>query len=103
MKGVAVAVVRGEAPDVFVAESLDVLHWVLALEWVARADPAGMSEGQRDSLRQALLDERWADAVIDYMAHLGTAVDVYDGHELYETGDVAMGPTELQFRPLFRD
>jgi hypothetical protein len=103
VRRVAVAVVRGEAPDVFVAENLDALHWVLALEWVARADPAYIDEGLRDSLRQALLDERWADAVIDYMEHLGTAVDVYDGHELYEAGDVAMGPTELQFRPLFRD
>lgn len=103
MKGVAVAVVRGDAPDVFVAEDIDTLHWVLALEWVARADPAHMSDGLRDSLRQALLDERWADAVIDYMEHLGTAVDVYDGHECYEIRDVAMGPTELQFRPLFRD
>jgi hypothetical protein len=103
MRGVAVAVVRGEAPDVFVAEDIDTLHWVLALEWVARADPTHIDVGLRDDLRQALLDERWADAVIDYMHHLGTAVDVYDGHELYETRDVAMGPTELQFRPLFRD
>ncbi len=103
MRGVAVAVVRGEAPDVFVAENLDVLHWILALEWVARADPATLGEGLRDSLRRALLEERWADAVLDYMDHIGTAVDVYDGHECYEGRDVAMGPTELQFRPLFRD
>jgi hypothetical protein len=103
MRGVAVAVIRGEAPDVFVAEDLDTLHWVLALEWVARADPARLGEGLRDSLRQALLDERWADAVVGYMDHLDTAVDVYDGHELYGSRDVAMGPTELQFRRLFRD
>ncbi len=102
MRSVAVAVVHGETPEVFIAEDIDVLHWVLALEWVARADPAHVG-GLRDSLRQALLEERWADAVVAYMDHLGTRVDVYSSEAVYDSTKVALGADELQFRPLFRD
>lgn len=96
------AVVHGEDPEVFLAEDIDVLHWVLALEWVARADPQTVP-GIRDSLRQALLEERWADAVVSYMEHLGTKVDVFTGEVVHDAQKVAMGAVELQFRPLFRD
>lgn len=100
---VAIAIVRGDLPDVFVAEDMDVLHWVLALRWVAQADPSTMSEGTRDALREALLEERWADAVLTYMDHIGTVVDVYPQHDFFTERHVTMGAQELQFRPLFRD
>lgn len=96
------AVVHGEHPEVFLAEDIDVLHWVLALEWVARANPEQVP-GIRDSLRQALLEERWADAVLSYMEHLGTRVDVFTGEPVYDERKVTLGAAELQFRPLFRD
>jgi hypothetical protein len=96
------AVVHGEEPEVFLAEDIDVLHWVLALEWVARADPQ-LVPGIVDSLRQALLEERWADAVVSYMEHLGTKVDVFTGEVVHDARKVALGAAELQFRPLFRD
>lgn len=100
---VAVAVVHGDPPEVFLAEDIDVLHWVLALEWVARAGSDMVGEGLRESLREALLEERWADAVVDYMEHLGTQVDVYTSERVHEARNVSMGAQELQFRPLFRD
>jgi len=100
---VAVAVVHGEIPEVFVAEDMDVLHWVLALRWVARADPSSMSPGTRDALREDLLAEQWADAVVTYMDHIGTVVDVYAQHDFYTEARIGMGPQELQFTPLFRD
>lgn len=103
MRSAAVAVVHGESPEVFLAEDIDALHWVLALEWVARADPAHLNEGLRDSLRRALMEERWADAVVDDMDHLGTAVDVYTGEPVFDATKVSMGAHELQFRRLFRD
>lgn len=85
------------------AEDMDTLHWILALRWVAAARPASLDDGTRDSLRQALLEEHWADAVVDYMEHLGTVVDVYPQHDLHSAGRVTMGADELQFKPLFRD
>lgn len=103
VRSVAVAVVRDESPQVFLAEDIDVLHWVLALEWVARADPASLDVGLRDRLRLALREERWADAVVAYMDHLGTAVDVYDTERVHLVESVEMAPDEIQFRPLFRD
>lgn len=103
MTSVAVAVVHGDPPQVFLAEDIDVLHWVLALEWVARADSRSLDEGLRESLREALLEERWADAVVSYMDHLHTSVDVYTSEPVYAERSVTMGAQELQFRPLFRD
>lgn len=100
---VAVAIVHGDSPQVFVAEDMDVLHWTLALRWVALADPTTMSEGTRDALREDLLDEQWADAVVRYMDHIGTVVDVFPQHEFSTGRNVQMGAQELQFTPLFRD
>lgn len=100
---VAVAVVHGDPPEVFVAEDMDVLHWTLALHWVARADPSTMSEGTRDALRGDLLAEQWADAVVCYMDHLGTVVDVFPQHDFFTERQVEMGGQELQFRNLFRE
>ncbi len=100
---VAVAVVHGDPPQVFVAEDMDVLHWTLALQWVAAAHPAEMSEGTRDALRQDLLEEQWADAVVRYMDHIGTVVDVFPQHDFFTERHVRMGPQELQFKALFQD
>lgn len=103
MTSVAVAVVHGDPPQVFLAEDIDVLHWVLALQWVASESSDSLEPGLRDSLRAALLEERWADAVVSYMDHLRTRVDVYTSEHVYAERSVTMGAQELQFRPLFRD
>lgn len=99
---VAVAIVHGDPPEVFVAEDMDVLHWTLALKWVAQAHPSTVV-GVRDSLRRDLLAEQWADAVVTYMDHIGTVVDVFPQHDFFTERSVAMGAAELQFTPLFRD
>lgn len=48
-------------------------------------------------------DRRWGDAVIRYMSHVGTVVDVYPSMTHYEADDVTLAALELQFTPLFQD
>lgn len=100
---VACAVVRGDPPEVFAAEDLDTLHWILALKLVAATSAGELAEGIREELRAALLEERWGDAVDVWMRQRDVAVDVYPSMELYLPTDVEMGPIELQFMPLFKD
>ena len=56
-----------------------------------------------ETLRQALREERWGDAVFAFIARTGVAVDVYESTELHVAADAAVGPLELQLTPLFSD
>lgn len=100
---VSVAVVRGDLPQVFIAEDMDTMNWVLALRLVARTDPDEVGPDLCALLREALLEEQWADAVVMWMEHMDVEVDVYSSEDMYTTRDVEFAPTELQFTPLFRD
>ena len=74
----AVAVVRGDPTHVFLAESDAVLGRLLALRLVAASPTAELEpSGLLGDIRQALLDERWADAVELWMRATGEVVDVY--------------------------
>jgi len=100
---VACAVVRDDPPRVFVAEDLETLNWVLACQLVAATPGRDLPAGERASLRRALRQERWGDAVFAFIARTGTAVDVYESTELHLAADAAVGPLELQLTPLFTD
>lgn len=100
---VACAVVRDEPPEVYAAEDLDTLNWVLALKVVAAAHAAELPATTRESLRAALLEERWGDAVEAWIRQTDIPVDVYPSMELYDAADVAMASVEMQFLPLFED
>ncbi len=98
---VAVAVVRDDPPEVFIAEDQETLNWVLALQLIARTDGSRLDPDFRDALRQALRDEQWGNAVEMWMAKRAV-VDVYSSHDLYVPSDVEMAAQELEFSPLFR-
>jgi hypothetical protein len=100
---VAVAIVRSDPPQVFIAEDQETLNWVLALKLIAATPGDRFNEGLRDVFRDALLEERWGDAVLRWIEHNDVAVDVYSSETLYEPTDVDMAADELQFTPLFRD
>lgn len=101
---VACAIVRGDDPQVFVAEDQEVLNWVLALQLIARTPGSELDPGLRDQLREAVRDEQWGLAVSLWMQHsYGAPVDVYSSHELYTRRDVELAAHELEFTPLFRD
>lgn len=100
---VSVAVVRSDPPQVFIAEDMETMNWVLALRLVATEEPRLIGEDLTSLFREALLDEQWADAVVLWMEHTDIEVDVYASEDLFTARDVEFAPTELQFTPLFRD
>jgi hypothetical protein len=103
----AYAVVRGEEPHIFLAEDAHVLARLLALELVAELPAADVSSPARlDEMRRALLEERWADALVLWMEETGTVVDVYDEAPRVWTSsdmDVEKASLEIRFAPLFSD
>jgi hypothetical protein len=105
MASLAYAIVRDDPPQVFVADDLDVLHWVLAIHLVAQTQPAGLDPGLVESLREALTEERWGDAVAEWIGITGTPVDVYTGLRVWTSAEITPDTVlhELEFTPLFRD
>ena len=99
----AYAVVHQDPPEVLVADDLDVLHWRLAIEVVARTPARSLRGGAADTLREALLEERWADAVAEWIGITGVAVDVYTDLRVWTSAEAERAPLELQFTPLFAD
>lgn len=99
---VACAVVHDDPPMLFLAEDLDVLHRTLALELVAGREVVPEADGA--ALREALLDERWGDAVVEWMGRTGISVDVYT-ERVATAGDVPedLIGAQIQFSPLFRE
>lgn len=105
MSAVAYAVVRDSPPTVYAADSLEVLQRLLALEVVARTPPADLRSDARERMRAALLAERWADAVVEWITSTGIAIDVYTHLHVYsdlELPNQLIG-AQLQFSSLFRD
>jgi len=105
MNAVAYAVVRDEPPTVYAAESIEILQRLLALEVVARSVPTDLDVKARERMRKALLDERWADAVVEWIDATGIAIDVYTHLHVYSNDDLPndLIGAQLQFAPLYRD
>jgi hypothetical protein len=105
MTAVAYAVVRDEPPTVYAADTIDVLQRLLALEVVARSLPVDLDLKARERMRKALLDERWADAVVEWIDATGVAIDVYTHLHVYSDDDLPndLIGAQLQFAPLYLD
>ena len=82
-------------------------YWrrLLAVSLVAELPAADVSSPARlDEMRRALLEERWADALVLWMEETGTVVDVYDESPRVWTGadmDVEKASLEIRFAPIF--
>ena len=100
---VACAVVRTDPPQVFTAEDLDTLNWILALKLVAATPASELPLAVKTALRAALREERWGDAVEGWIRQNDVAVDVYSSMEMYLPADVEIAGIEMQFTPLFED
>ena len=105
MAGVAYAVTRGDPPEVYLASDVEVLERLLALEVVARLDASTIEPGEAETLRSALLAERWGEAVSDWISITGVAIDVYTHLHIYTGAELPseLIGAQLQFAPLFRD
>lgn len=106
-KAGAYAVVRGEEPQVFLARDAEVLSRALAVHLVAQLPAADVSSPARlQEMQSALLDERWADALVAWMDETGVAVDVYDeAPRVWTKDDLDLEKATLEMRvtPLFAD
>ncbi len=101
---VAVAVIRDNPPSIIVAEDFAVLHRALAVKLVARADRSIFSAELLQQLQDALLDEKWSDAVAMWIKHTGIPIDVYTEDVLTaEDYPAALLSAQMQFSPLFAE
>ena len=55
-----------EPPEVYVADDIDTLYRGLALQVVAATPGSTIPVGQRERIREAIVDERWGDAVSEW-------------------------------------
>ncbi|MBW8826386.1 MAG: hypothetical protein JF603_08565 [Acidobacteria bacterium] len=98
------AVTRGDPPELLIADSDAVLGRVLALQLVAKTAPEAFgSPGALDEVRQALLDERWADAVVAWMDATGEVVDAYPDETVWSERlvDEEYASVEIRLAPIF--
>jgi hypothetical protein len=102
---IAYAVVHHDPPEVLAAEDLEVLHRVLAIELVARTPAGDLASDQAEVLRTALIEERWGDAVVQWIDITGVAVDVHSDLRAWTSAELTAETTEfeLQFTPLFAE
>lgn len=94
-----------DPPRIFVASDEFVLTRVLALKVVARTHPTTLGGAGVDRIRDALLEERWGDAVAAWVSATGTAMDVYPDEELWTADAVDEELVSMQVRlsPIFED
>ncbi len=101
------AVIRGEEPSILLAESSSLMDRVLALQLVAQLPASTVkSEARLNEMRAALLEERWADAVVLWIEETGVAVDVYTESPRIWTErelDSEQASMEIRVAPLFAE
>ena len=74
------AVIKHDTPQILLAENAQVISRLIALKVVASSDPSVFKPHLVDSVRDHLLHERWADAVVMWMEATDTFIDVYEEH-----------------------
>jgi len=74
----AYAIVKSDPPQLFLADNAAVISRLIALKVVAASDPGLFGSFREAGVKQALLEERWADAVVAWMNATGTDIDVYE-------------------------
>jgi hypothetical protein len=69
----------------------------------ARTETRELSEGALQRIRDALLEERWADAVADWIDATGEAVDAYPDEDVWSEArlDADTASLEIRFRRIF--
>ena len=103
LKSIGAYAVRDSDPtNPLLADDQETLNKVIALNWIAKWRPQRPSDGA--PIRRALLEERWGDAVQEWMSIAGETLNVFPhGIEIHEATDY---PDEefglrIQTTPLF--
>lgn len=98
---------RDDVARIFLATDAGVLARVLALQLVAQLPADGVRSSARlEDMRSALLEERWADALLAWMEETDTAVDVYEEPLpvwTEERLDSEQASMEIRMAPLFQE
>jgi hypothetical protein len=101
----AYAIVRGEEPRIVLAENAAVISRALALTLAAQLPADQISSRARlKRIRSALLEERWGDALVEWIDETGTAVDVYEeAPKVWSEHDLDLDGASLEIRlaPIF--
>lgn len=94
---------RSDPPEIFLAEDEFVLSRVLALKVVAASPPTTFPTEALARVRAALLEERWADAVAEWIEAVGEAVDGYPDEVLWTDRllDEDVASMEVRVAPIF--
>ena len=90
----------------YVAASDAVLSRLLALRLVAATSPSSFGQtGDLEQVREALLDARWADAVLAWMEATGEIVDTFTDEPitLERTLDADFASVEIRLARIFDD
>jgi hypothetical protein len=100
---VAVAIVRSDPPEVYLARDVEVLSRLVALSVVARTPPGTFAPYQLPTVRAALLEERWADAVLAWIEATGLAIDAYPDEEVWTAArlDADAAAFEIRLSTIF--
>lgn len=87
LKSIGAYAIRQSDPDhPLLADSEETLNKVIALRWIAEWQPEQAADAE--PIRQAILDERWADAVLAWMEATGETLDIFPhGLEIHEARD----------------
>ena len=102
----AYAIVKTDPPQLFLAENAAVISRLIALKVVAREDPLLFPAGRIGTMRDALLEERWADAVVAWMSATDTFIDVYEEYVPVWTEDdldADLASMEIRMARIFDD
>lgn len=103
----AYAIVRTDPPEILLADDADAISRALAIYLVAQLPAAEVtSPSHLREMREALLEERWADALLAWIDETGVAVDVYDEPtKVWSTDelDLDRASLEIRFAPLFSE
>lgn len=103
---IAYALIHGgmaDEPTVLVAADEESLSEVLALDVIASTESASLGS-RLPEVRSALMERRWADALVAWMDATGRVVDVYPDEPIRScTLDEEAMELELKLRPVFGD
>ena len=106
LRRVTYALIHGDPigePEVLIARDEESLNQAIALDLIASTAPDRL-EHHLTGIRDALMDARWADALVAWMAATGRVVDVYPDEPIRESmHDEETIELELKLKPIFSD
>ena len=93
----------GAAPEVLIAQDEEALNQAVALELIASTAPSQLGFYLTE-IRDALMDGRWADALVAWMSATGRVVDVCPDEPILSAAlDEDTIGLELKLKPIFSD